>query len=298
MACHADTGDMVPTRKMGQLNSAMPAGRPFVRIVHLSDLHFGATDPRLEQGLCDDLAALAASGAVDALVISGDLTQRARPGQFAVAAGYVQKISQLLGSHTASGSHTPLLLTPGNHDVPLWNLVARSLHPLNNFRRGTTGLGVDALAVGNVAIATANSARRCSLRPRGFWKDGLLNRQRLAGAAAALRAANTRWRVLVTHHPAAVAGGLSKAEIVHGWQNVARQIENAGVNVILGGHLHEPYVTQISLPAGGKATYIAAGTAISTRRRHAPNTYNVLEFGDELRVERRDWTGQGFVPVG
>jgi Icc-related predicted phosphoesterase len=189
-------------------------------------------------------------------------------------------------------------ITPGNHDVPLWDVAARAFSPLANYQQAIGDLGVTETRVGDVALATACSARRFAWRPRGFWKDGLLDAGRVKPAAEVLGQSDARWRVMVTHHPVAVMAGLNAAEVVHGWRDVESDIERARINVILGGHLHVPYVTEITLPAGGKATYVAAGTAISTRLRHTPNSYNLLEFGEELRVERRNWTGERFMQVG
>lgn len=262
------------------------------RVVHLSDLHFGKEDTRVMGGLCEDLSMLAADGGIDAVVVSGDLTQRARVGQFSLAVGFIERVVRL------AGGGVPVVVTPGNHDVPLWDVTRRVFTPLQNYTQAVEEIGLTEVRVGDVALATACSARRFGWRLRGFWKDGLLDAGRVKRAAEVLGESGARWRVMVTHHPVAVAGGLSKVEIVHGWKNVAATIERAGVNVILGGHLHEPYVTEVTLLAGGKATYIAAGTAISKRLRHAPNSYNLLEFGEELRVERRDWTGERFVQVG
>jgi 3',5'-cyclic AMP phosphodiesterase CpdA len=261
-------------------------------VVHLSDLHFGKEDTRVMAGLCEDLSMLAADGGIDAVVVSGDLTQRARAGQFSLAVGFIERLVRL------AGGGVPVVITPGNHDVPLWDVTRRVFAPLENYARAVDEIGLTEARVGDVALATACSARRLGWRLRGFWKDGLLDAGRVKRAAEVLTQSEARWRVMVTHHPVAVGGGLSAVEVVHGWKDVAGTVEQAGVNVILGGHLHEPYVAEITLPAGGKATYVAAGTAVSTRLRHAPNSYNLLEFGAELRVERRDWTGERFVQVG
>lgn len=82
------------------------------RLIHLSDLHFGATTPALLDPLCEMVAELAP----DMVVVSGDLTQRARPAQFAQAAAFMARLP------------APVLAIPGNHDVPLWNLEIGRAH--------------------------------------------------------------------------------------------------------------------------------------------------------------------------
>src|SRR5436190_16940942 len=88
-------------------------------IAHISDLHFGRLDPPVAEGLVADLADRKPS----LLVVSGDFTQRAREGQFRAAADFLKRLP------------TPQLLVPGNHDIPLYNLIRRFFFPLDRYRR-------------------------------------------------------------------------------------------------------------------------------------------------------------------
>ena len=92
------------------------------RIAHLSDLHFGRHDDEIVTGLLRALKAIAP----DIYVISGDLTQRARRAQFAAAKAFVDELR-------ATG--LPVIVVPGNHDVPLYDVARRFMRPLNRFRR-------------------------------------------------------------------------------------------------------------------------------------------------------------------
>src|ERR1700722_10258980 len=91
-------------------------------IAHISDLHFGSEDPRLAEGLLADLAEVRPA----LVAVSGDLTQRARRGQFAAARAVLSRIP------------FPQLVVPGNHDIPFYDLGRRFLRPLNRFRRYIT----------------------------------------------------------------------------------------------------------------------------------------------------------------
>ena len=91
------------------------------RIVHVSDLHFGATSEGLLAPLCSRIADLSP----DLVVISGDLTQRARSHQFAEARDFI------------AGLGVPVLCIPGNHDIPLWNIAARLICPWRAWRMGS-----------------------------------------------------------------------------------------------------------------------------------------------------------------
>src|SRR3954471_16734760 len=88
-------------------------------IAHISDLHFGRLDRPVAEGLVADLA----RHKPDLLVVSGDFTQRARERQFAAAAAYLKRLP------------TPQLVVPGNHDVPLFDVIRRIFFPLARYRR-------------------------------------------------------------------------------------------------------------------------------------------------------------------
>ena len=88
-------------------------------LLHLSDLHFGRIDHRVLKPLID----LAARIKPDLVVISGDLTQRARAKQFRAAASFLAALP------------LPQIVVPGNHDVPLYNVIARFLYPHAGYRR-------------------------------------------------------------------------------------------------------------------------------------------------------------------
>src|SRR3984893_1388274 len=88
-------------------------------VVHLSDLHFGRVDPRLVPPLVQTIQAIAP----DLIAVSGDLTQRARRSQFVQARAFLERLP------------FPRIIVPGNHDVPLYNIVARFLNPLADYRR-------------------------------------------------------------------------------------------------------------------------------------------------------------------
>src|SRR4051812_19346146 len=92
------------------------------RLVHLSDLHFGAHDETLVEGVAariDDLKP-------DLVVISGDFTQRARTEQFKDACRFLEQLQR--AGHEVLGG-------PGNHDVPLYDVLRRFLSPLARYRR-------------------------------------------------------------------------------------------------------------------------------------------------------------------
>src|SRR3954471_22415928 len=91
-------------------------------IAHISDIHFGRTDPAVVEGLIADFA----GRRPDVLVVSGDFTQRARAGQYMAAADYHRRLP------------APQLVVPGNHDIPLYDVIRRFFFPLQRYRKYIT----------------------------------------------------------------------------------------------------------------------------------------------------------------
>ena len=149
-------------------------------IVHLSDLHFGRLDQRLVGPLLD-----AVNGASpDLVAVSGDFTQRARQRQFVEARTFLQAVS------------SPLLVVPGNHDVPLFDVARRFLSPLGRYRRYIATDLEPVFRDDEIIAIGLNSARSLTFG-RGRLNLAQIRRAtaRLGGAAAGLI------KIVVTHHP-------------------------------------------------------------------------------------------------
>src|SRR5688572_16980623 len=91
-------------------------------IAHISDIHFGRVDPAVAEGLVADLAGREPT----LLVVSGDFTQRARRWQYEAAAAFLKRLP------------TPQLVVPGNHDIPLYDVIRRFFFPLQRYRKYIT----------------------------------------------------------------------------------------------------------------------------------------------------------------
>ncbi|MGZ5269625.1 MAG: metallophosphoesterase [Ramlibacter sp.] len=83
-------------------------------LLHISDTHFGTEQPKVAAALL----ALAHERRPDLLVYSGDMTQRAREVEFAAARAFCQELGI-----------ARMLALPGNHDIPLFDVFARAMHP-------------------------------------------------------------------------------------------------------------------------------------------------------------------------
>jgi 3',5'-cyclic AMP phosphodiesterase CpdA len=241
-------------------------------IIHLSDLHFGRDDRRVVRGLHDAAWTLAP----DIIAVSGDLTQRARRRQFVRARKFLD------------GLPRPQLTVPGNHDVPLFNIVARLLYPLNGYVTCITRDLQPTLAAGCVWMTGINTTR-----PK-TWKSGGVDPIEIDGLRDLIATAPLgSVRILVAHHPFDAPDGSPAAT------DALSALTGAGIDVFLTGHLHTSYSghTAHRYKVGGRtAVVVEAGTATSTRLRGENNAFNVLRVSsDTIDVELRTWDGQAFV---
>ena len=141
-------------------------------IAHLSDIHFGRVDPEVVEALIETLTAMSP----DLVAVSGDLTQRARSGQFRVARRFIDRLPR------------PLLVVPGNHDVPLFNLAARFIAPFGGYRRHIQD-DLEPVFEGDGFIAVGlNSARNFPFHGGGRLNEAQVVRaaERLASAPAGI----------------------------------------------------------------------------------------------------------------
>lgn len=243
-------------------------------ICHISDLHFG----RVDEGLLDPLVASIDAVAPDVIAVSGDLTQRARAGQFRAAARFLERLRY------------PQVVVPGNHDVPLFNVFARFAQPLRNYRRHITRDPAPFYADAEIAVLGINTARSLT------WKGGRINEDQIRLARERLcSVARPVVKVVVTHHPFDVAHLNDEDEVVGRASKAMQELARCGVDVLLSGHLHKARVGNTSryCIAGHSALVVQAGTTLSERTRQEANSFNlVLASADEVRVEHHNFDGR------
>lgn len=249
-------------------------------IAHISDLHFGREDPRVVEGLLEDLEELAPS----LVAVSGDLTQRARTSQFHAARRFLDRLP------------SPWLAVPGNHDIPAWDLFARFVDPLGGFRRIVSS-SVDPIHVDEeLAVLGLNTARSLA------FKEGRISVLQMESMAAHLTDLPPRlFRVVVTHHPFLPPPGSPRTPIVGRALRALEVLEDGGIDLVLTGHLHRGFTGDVrEFHAGGKRSILVAqaGTTVSRRHRGEPNAYNHLQLEPgRVRITVRMWDGARFAPA-
>ena len=244
-----------------------------MQIAHLSDVHFGRI---AHDVIVDTLVDEINERGVDLVVVSGDLTQRARRKQY-------QAARAMLDAFTA-----PTLVVPGNHDVyAYWYPLGRLFLPLRRYRRYITDDLTPTFEQEDVAVLGINSAYGWTI------KGGRLRNQELKAIEDFFEEKpESVFKVLVLHHHLLQIQALGKHDVVRRAQQALRLASRVGVDLVLCGHLHVSHVEPVELdPAGHRLVIASAGTATSNRGRgehRQTNFYNLIDVGPEqFEIEER-----------
>ena len=245
-------------------------------LVHLSDLHFG----RVDQALLAPLHALVHSIAPDVVVVSGDLTQRAKSEEFEQARAWLD---------TLPG---PQIIVPGNHDISLYNVFRRFLQPLTRYKRYITD-DLDPVFVDEeIAVLGVNTARSLT------FKDGRVNQEQVAKIHEQLSGLDPSiTRIIVTHHPFDLPDHADDEGLVDRAPMAMQAFADCGVDLLLSGHMHTSRAGSTAeryRMHEYAALVVQAGTATSTRGRGEVNSFNVVRVErDRIEVDRHGWDDVG-----
>ena len=254
------------------------------RIAHLSDVHFGANDAKIVSAT----EAWLEQQQPDLVVVSGDFTQRARVTQFEQASAWLNRLR-------AAGHE--ILAVPGNHDVPLYDVIRRFAAPLRRYRRYISNDLAPWFENEQVAVLGINTARSLT------FMDGRINRAQMRLIEDRFAPVSPeKTRILVTHHPLfsmPIGEGSELTEAVGRHEDAVAAVCRAGVHIALAGHFHRTYAeaARKMVERAGGALVIQAGTATSLRLRNDElQSFNWLHVhrNNDIELQVIAWDGGGF----
>ncbi|MEZ5333618.1 MAG: metallophosphoesterase [Thermoanaerobaculia bacterium] len=250
------------------------------RLLHVSDVHFG---PKHLADRSESLRRLVAERSPDLVVVSGDLTQRAKPHQFLEAREWVDSLD------------APAICIPGNHDVPMYRFWERLFSPLGAYRKHFDEELEPTWSDDELFVVGVNSAYNWTV------KDGRVHHRRLRLLAQQLAEAPADLcRIAVIHHELVPAPRFGAQKILTNAHAVVETLSRGGVELVLSGHLHQAYATRANsyYPfLDHPVLLVHAGTTTSSRGRGVErdkNTCNWIAIEDDLfRVTQLLWNDAG-----
>lgn len=239
-------------------------------LFHVSDVHFGVEDPVALEWFADAVR----SERPDAVICTGDLTQRATHAQYAVAAEWFASLE------------TPIMLQPGNHDMPYYNPWERFRRPYARAAALEAAVGSE-LDLAHVLIVPFDTNVRAQWR--WPWSDGVVKRGKLDAALERLAALkhDPRPKIVACHHPLLPAQDGQKNPTIRG-DLAFEELAAAGATAVLTGHVHFPF-DMVRARGNHSMRMIGAGTLSKRLRNGTPPSYNVvtLDATGNIAVEIR-----------
>lgn len=244
-------------------------------VAHLSDPHFGTVQPPVRDALLRDLREHSPAF----VLMTGDITQRARSAQFQSAREFLDALAPL-----------PWMAIPGNHDLPLFDILTRLFNPYRLYRRFIAADLNPVYRDDDIAVLCVNATRPSR------HKNGVLSGKQIDQVAERLMHLSQPFKIVAVHQPLAVPVESELHNVARGADHALACWLDAGADLFVGGHIHLPYCMPATSTSSARRGVIAqAGTCLSSRVRHdVPNSYNRLIFESSditrrMRVEQRDY---------
>ncbi len=234
-------------------------------LFHVSDVHFGVEDKAAHRWFADAVA----RERPDAVICTGDITQRAKHREYAAARAWFAALG------------APVLIEPGNHDMPYYNLLERFRTPFRRYEVLAGSVGSE-LALDDIAVVPLRTTVRA--QSRFPWSDGVVKADALARTVAGLErlSGDPRCKIVSCHHPLMEGPPGSPNPTING-DAAFLALARAGAEVVLSGHVHVPF--DITHEVEGRPLRMIGAGTLSTRLRGAVPSYNVLRLDGERGLE-------------
>jgi 3',5'-cyclic AMP phosphodiesterase CpdA len=229
-----------------------------IRLFHVSDVHFGRED----REAIDWFGRKVMEEKPDAIIMTGDLTMRARATEFAAAAKWLESLGR------------PVTVEVGNHDLPYFNLWARFVTPYKRYK-ALERMIEKPLDVKGVSVVPLKTTARFQLRTN--WSKGYVGTGALQQSLALVEAVPAGDLIFVAaHHPLIEAGTRGTSNTRRG-RSALEALATAGAHAVLSGHVHDPF--DIEHRIGDRTVRLIGAGTLSERVRDKPPSFN------EIRVE-------------
>jgi 3',5'-cyclic AMP phosphodiesterase CpdA len=227
-------------------------------LFHLSDLHFGRED----KGALAWVKALVEVEKPDALIVTGDLTMRARSHEFGAAAAWLKSLA------------TPMTIEPGNHDLPLFNPWHRIMQPYARIE-GLAQAIEQPTVLNDVWIVPLKTTRRAQWRLN--WASGAVSQKALTLALEWIaRKPFGMMCVITCHHPLIAIGKMYPANCTVGGAQALNALALAGANAVLSGHVHDPFA--VEWKTGVHRVHLIGAGTLSERVRTSRPSFNQISI--------------------
>ncbi|PZN98466.1 MAG: serine/threonine protein phosphatase, partial [Alphaproteobacteria bacterium] len=247
------------------------------RLLQFSDVHFGVEHADACQAALDYAHATPS----DLILITGDVTQKGLPEEFEAAGRWMRAMPE------------PHFVIVGNHDVPYYNVFARVFEPWKAFETATGHPAHDHQFIGDSVMVRGVATAR-GWQARSNWSKGVIDLDQTRRAAEALRQAPIgALRVLACHHPLIEMVGTPMTGDVKRGDKAALIFAEAGVDLIMTGHVHVPFALAIDL--SDRCSYAVGCGTLSKRERGARPSFNDVTWtAHEIVVTAMEWNGHAF----
>jgi 3',5'-cyclic AMP phosphodiesterase CpdA len=227
------------------------------RLFHVSDVHFGRED----REAIDWFGRKVQEEQPDAVIMTGDLTMRARAGEFAAAGKWLESLNR------------PVTVEVGNHDLPYFNLWARFVTPYKRYKT-IERMIEKPLDVKGVSVVPLKTTARFQFRTN--WSKGYVSTRSLQESLALVEAVPKDDLIFIAaHHPLVEAGTLATSKTRRG-REALHALATAGAHAVLTGHVHDPF--DIAHEVEGRTVRLIGAGTLSERVRSQPPSFNEIRI--------------------